>query len=120
MLATGAVEDDLPRWAQQALDDWAEKIDRAAKIDKRKAFETAARDLLAEAQHEPDLGAVQAIEDAVFFLGQSNAGLDSASVNWIIDGAGATAGRNGHTIIDEPPPVESADEFGLPLERRPN
>ena len=61
--------------AYDKIDHWHEKLDETAKLKKRDVFERAAADLFLEAQYEHDLAAVQAIADAVYYLGRDHAAL---------------------------------------------
>ena len=95
---------------------WRDKLDQTPKLEKRKVFECAAPDLFLEAECEHDLGAVQAIRDAIYVLGRDHAGLDDDSIEWIIAGGRAKAERpiNGpasRDAVDEPPPVTSTEEL---------
>jgi len=57
--------------ACEKIDRWRDKLDQTAKLNKRDVFERAAADLFLEAECEHDLGAVQAINDVIYFLGRS-------------------------------------------------
>ena len=104
--------------AYNKIDYWRDKIDQTAKLNKRDMFERAAVDLFLEAEYESDLSAVQAITDAIYFLGRDHAGLDDDSIQFVMDGAKAKAERpkrkaNG-PATGKPAP-KSLREFGDPL-----
>jgi hypothetical protein len=69
--------------AYAKIERWRDKLDQTPKLEKRKVFECAAADLFLEAECERNLGAVQAIRDAIYFLGRDHAGLDDDSIEWI-------------------------------------
>jgi hypothetical protein len=118
--------DDLPEIRVEAydkIDQWREKLDKTEKLKKRDIFERAAADLFLEAEYERDLRAVQAITDAVYFLGRDYAGLSNNDIQYIMVGAKAEAECpiNGRAALDgkpsadeEPPPP---DDFGFSNER---
>src|SRR5215471_11198581 len=78
---------DIRAEAYDKINHWRDKIDQAAKLKKRDVFECAAADLFLEAQYERDLGAVQAIADAIYFLGRDHTGLNADDIQYILDGA---------------------------------
>jgi hypothetical protein len=73
--------------AYDKIDHWRDKLDQAAKLKKRDVFERAAADLFLEAEHERDLRAVQAITDAVYFLGRDHAGLCDDDIQYVMASA---------------------------------
>jgi len=79
--------------AYDKIDHWHEKLDETAKLKKRDVFERAAADLFLEAQYEHDLAAVQAIADAVYYLGRDHAALSDDDIQFVMDGAEAQAER---------------------------
>jgi len=79
--------------AYEKIDRWRDKLDQTAKLNKRKVYERAAADLFLEAEHERNLGAVQAITDAIYFLGRDHTGLCDDDIQYIMDGAKAKAER---------------------------
>jgi hypothetical protein len=100
-------EDNRPEISVEAydkIDRWRAELDRTPKIDKRAVFERAATDLSLEAEFERNLRAVQAIRDAVYFLGRDHAGLDDDDIQFIMAGTQAKAEgpTNGHAIEDAP------------------
>jgi len=122
---TSASEDEaLPKIRVEAYDKinyWRDKLDQTPKLEKRKVFECAAADLFLEAECERDLGAVQAIRDAIYVLGRDHAGLDDDSIEWIIAGGRAKAERpindraalgSAQSADEEPPPAMSPEEYG--------
>ena len=112
------IDDDLPEIRVEAydkIDHWRDELDRTAKLNKRAVFERAAADLFLEAECERDLGAVQAIADAIYALGSYHAGLCDDDIQYVMVGAKAKAERiNGRTssIGNEPPRTESPDDYG--------
>ena len=84
---------DIRAEAYDKIDHWRDKLDQAPKLKKRDVFERAAADLFLEAEHERDLRAVQAITDAVYFLGRDHTGLNDDDIQYIMDGAEARAER---------------------------
>jgi hypothetical protein len=63
------------------------KLDETEKLKKRDVFERAAVDLFLEAQYERDLRAVQAITDAVYFLGRDHVGLCDDDIQYVMASA---------------------------------
>ena len=112
------IDDDLPEIRVEAydkIDHWRDELDRTAKLNKRAVFERAAADLFLEAECERDLGAVQAIADAIYALGSYHAGLCDDDIQYVMVGAKAKAERiNGRTssMGSEPPPAMSPEEYG--------
>jgi len=100
---------DIRAEAYDKIDHWRDKLDQAPKLKKRDVFERAAADLFLEAEHERDLRAVQAITDAVYFLGRDHTGLNDDDIQYIMDGAKAKAERPTND------PTETAVE-GISLE----
>ena len=95
VVSTETKGDDQPEIRVEAydkLDQWRVKLDETEK-KKRDVFERAAADLFLEAQYERDLGAVQAIADAVYYLGRDHAALSDDDIQYIMDGAEAQAER---------------------------
>jgi hypothetical protein len=85
-------DDDLPEIRVEAydkIDHWRDKLDQTAKLKKRDVFEHAAADLFLEAECERDLGAVQAIADAIYVLGRDYAGLCDDDIQYVMVGAKA-------------------------------
>ena len=77
-MSTETTGDDLPEIRVEAydkIDQWRVKLNETEKLKKRDVFERAAADLFLEAEYERDLRAIQAITDAVYFLGRDHAGL---------------------------------------------
>jgi hypothetical protein len=95
--------------AYEKINRWRDKLDQTAKLNKRNVYQRAVADLFLEAEHERNLGAVQAITDAIYFLGRDHTGLCDDDIQYIMDGAKAKAERpiNG--------PTETAVE-GISLE----
>jgi hypothetical protein len=88
--------DDVPEIRVEAydkIDHWRDKLDQTAKLKKRDVFERAAADLFLEAEYERDLGAVQAITDAIYVLGRDYTGLNDDDIEYIMVGAKAKAER---------------------------
>jgi len=117
---TSASDDEaLPEIRVETYDKinyWRDKLDQTPKLDKRNTYERAAADLFLEAEHERDLGAVQAIRDEIYFLGRDHAGLDDDSIEWIMAGARAKAERPindpaSRDAVDEPPPMTDSEEL---------
>jgi hypothetical protein len=79
--------------AYDKIDRWRDKLDQTAKLNKRYIFECAAADLFLEMEYERDLGAVQAIRDAIRILGRDHAGLCDDDIEYIMAGAKAKAER---------------------------
>jgi hypothetical protein len=79
--------------AYDKIEHWREKLDQTAKLKKRDVFERAVADLFLEAEYEHDLGAVQAIADAVYFLGCDHAALSDDDIQFVMVGAKARAKR---------------------------
>jgi hypothetical protein len=119
-------DDGLPEIRVEAydkIDHWRDRLDQTAKLKKRDVFERAAADLFLEAEYERDLGAVQAISDAVYFLGRDYAGLCDDDIQYVMVGAKAKAeqlnGRAssmaGEPTVSrdtvEPPPAESPNDY---------
>jgi hypothetical protein len=95
-VSTETTDDDLPEISVDAydkIDRWRDRLDQAAKLNKRDVFESAAADLFLEAEYECDLAAHQAITDAVYALGSYHAGLNDDDIQYIMDGAKAKAER---------------------------
>src|SRR6516164_9550863 len=111
-------DDGLPEIRVEAydkIDHWRDRLDQTPKLKKRDVFEHAAADLFLEAECERDLGAVQAISDAIYALGSYHAGLCDDDIQYVMDGAKAKAERiNGRasSIAGEPPPAMSPEEYG--------
>ena len=114
--------------AYEKIDRWRDKLNQTPKLNKRTVYERAAADLFLEAQYERNLGAVQAISDAIYVLGRDHTGLDDDDIQHIMVGAKAKAewpngdplddfpllrdaGESAHDT-DEPPPAMSPEEFG--------
>jgi RecA-family ATPase len=94
--------------AYEKIDYWRDKLDQTAKLNKRAVYERATVDLFLEAEYERNLGAVQAITDAIYFLGRDHTGLNDDDIQYIMDGAKAKAERpiNDRALrdaVDEPP-----------------
>jgi len=87
--------------ASDKINRWRNKLDRAAKINKRKTFERAADDLFIEAEYEFDPAGVQAIYDEVYFLGRDYAGLNDDDIQYIMEGAKDKAERFGNPAADD-------------------
>jgi hypothetical protein len=79
--------------AYEKIKRWRDKLDQTAKLNKRAVYERAAADLFLEAEHERDLGAVQAIRDEIYILGRDHTGLNDDDIQYIMDGAKAKAER---------------------------
>jgi RecA-family ATPase len=98
--------------AYDKLGHWRDQLKQTPKLNKRSVFERAADDLFLAAEFEHDLGACQAISDAVYFLGRDHAALDDDSIQFVMVGAKIKAERpsNGHDTkpSGEPPPAISA------------
>jgi len=95
-MSSESVDDDVPEIRTEAydkLDKWRDTLDQTAKLKKRDVFEHAAADLFLEAQYEHDLGAVQAIADAIYYLGRDHAALSDDDIQFVMDGAEAQAER---------------------------
>ena len=101
---------------------WRDKLDQTPKLDKRNTYERAAADLFLEAEHERDLGAVQAIRDEIYFLGRDHTGLNDDDIQYIMDGARAKAERpindraalsSAQSADEEPPPANSEADYGF-------
>src|SRR5215471_8429623 len=95
-MSSESADDDLVEIRVEAydkLDRWRDKLDQAPKLKKRDVFERAADDLFLEAQYEHDLGAVQAIADAIYYLGRDHAALSDDDIQFVMDGAEAQAER---------------------------
>src|SRR5215471_153808 len=95
-MSSESADDDLVEIRVEAydkLDRWRDKLDQAPKLKKRDVFERAADDLFLEAQYEHDLGAFQAIADAVYYLGRDHAALCDDDIQYVMDGAEARAER---------------------------
>src|SRR5215469_5305480 len=71
--------------AYEKIDRWRDKLDQTAKLNKRNVYERAAADLFLEAEHERNLSAVQAITDAIYFLGRDHTGLCDDDIQYIMD-----------------------------------
>src|SRR5262249_17875265 len=101
--------------AYDKIDRWRNRLDQTAKLKKHEVFEHAAADLFLKAQYERDLAAVQAIADAVYFLGRDHAGLADDDIQFVMVGAEARAKREserGHTNgSEDPPPATDESEF---------
>src|SRR6516162_1739660 len=95
-MSTEAADDDVVDIRAEAydkIDQWRDKLDQTPKLKKRAVFERAADDLFLEAQYEHDLGAVQAIADAVYYLGRDHAALSDDDIQFVMAGAEAKAER---------------------------
>jgi len=68
--------------AYEKIDRWRDKLDQASKLNKRTVYERAAADLFLEAQYERNLGAVQAIRDAIYVLGRDHTGLSDDDIQY--------------------------------------
>src|SRR6516225_12505463 len=79
--------------AYDKIDHWRDKLHQTAKLNKRDVFERAAADLFLEAEYEHDLGAIQAITDAIYVLGRDHTGLNDDDIQYIMVGAKAKAER---------------------------
>jgi hypothetical protein len=107
-VSTETTGDDLPEIRVEAydkIDQWREKLDETEKLKKRDVFERAAADLFLEAEYERDLRAIQAITDAVYFLGRDHAGLCDDDIQYVMASAKAKAERrptNGSPLNDFP------------------
>jgi hypothetical protein len=118
--------------AYEKIDRWRDKLDQAPKLNKRTVYERAAADLFLEAQYERNLGAVQAITDAIYVLGRDHTGLSDDDIQHIMVGAKAKAEwPNGNPLddfpllrdageptaargtTDEPPPPTSEADYGF-------
>src|SRR5262249_585444 len=76
----------------------------------------AAEDLFLEAQYERDLGAVQAIADAIYYLGRDHAALSDDDIQYVMNGAEARAesfGDRGRSGPNGPPPPNSEADYGF-------
>jgi hypothetical protein len=85
-VSTETTADDLPEIRVEAydkIDQWRAKLNETEKLKKRDVFERAAADLFLEAEYERDLRAVQAITDAVYFLGRDHAGLYDDDIQYV-------------------------------------
>ena len=103
---------DIRAEAYDKIDYWRDKIDQAPKLKKRAVFERAADDIFLEAQCEHDLGAVQAIADAVYYLGRDHAALSDDDIQFVMNGAEARAERfaeRGRSNGNEQPPPSSSE-----------
>src|SRR5262249_13807129 len=122
---TSASDDEaMPEIRVEAYDKiryWRAVLDQTAKLKKRDVFERAAADLFLKAECERDLGAVQAIADAVYFLGRDHAGLRDDDIQYVMDGAKAKAERpindraalgSAQSTDEDPPPAMSPEEYG--------
>ena len=107
--------DELPEIRVEAydkIDHWRDELDRTAKLNKRAVFERAAADLFLEAECERDLGAVQAIADAIYALGSYHAGLCDDDIQYVMVGAKAKAEQPINGRDADPPPAMSPEEYG--------
>jgi hypothetical protein len=105
--------------AYEKIDRWRDKLDQTPKLNKYYVFECAAADLFLEAAYERNLGAVQAITDAIYVLGRDHAGLDDDNIQDIMDSAKAKAERPindraaAQSTDEEPPPPTSEADYGF-------
>jgi hypothetical protein len=106
--------------AHNKLARWRSKLNQTPKLNKRDVFEKAADDLFLEAEFERDLGAVQAIGDAIYVLGRDHTGLDDDSIQFVMVGAkGRIEQLNGNSKhSDEVPPAMSPEEYGQRRNKR--
>jgi hypothetical protein len=116
-------DDDAPEISLEAynkLARWRSKLDQTPKLNKRGVFEKAADDLFLEAEFERDLGAAQAIGDAIYVLGRDHTGLDDDSIQFVMAGAkGRIEQLNGNSKhSEEPPPAMSPEEYGQQRNKR--
>src|SRR5215469_7947901 len=116
-MSTEAADDDVVDIRVEAYDKierWRDKLDQTPKLKKRDVFERAAADLFLEAQYEHDLGAVQVIADAIYFLGRDHAALSDDDIQFVMEGAEAQAKRESERLTngsEDPPPATDESEF---------
>jgi hypothetical protein len=115
-MSTETAADDVVEIRVEAydkIDYWRDKLDQTPKLKKRDVYERAAADLFLEAQYERDLGAVQAIHDAVYCLGRDHAGLDDDSIQFVMGGAKAKAERPRRKVSRPAPGKPTAAQNSL-------
>jgi hypothetical protein len=105
--AASANDDEtVPEISVEAYDKinyWRDKLHQTAKLSKRDVFERAAVDLFLEAECERDLGAIQAITDAIYVLGRDHTGLSDDDIQDImVDAKGKAEWPNGSSLDDFP------------------